>query len=80
MKSREIDAEACEYRNRMRDPDELVRVERNDRFARVHRENGKIESICLRCFLTIKTQRFETLPDAERLHYEVCVRLLKPSD
>jgi hypothetical protein len=64
----------------MRDPDPLARVERNGRFARVRRENGEIESICLRCFLTLVAHGGQTQSDAEWLHYDFCSKLLKPWD
>jgi hypothetical protein len=59
---------------------ELARVEGRGRFARVYYKNGAIESICLACFATVKPQGSQTLEDTERLHDEVCAKILKRSD
>jgi hypothetical protein len=59
---------------------ELARVEGRGRFARVYYKNGAIESVCLACFATVKPQGSQTLEDAERLHDEVCAKILKSSD
>jgi hypothetical protein len=59
---------------------ELARVERSNGFARFYHENGEIESICLTCFATVVPQGFQTLSEAERLHREICSKILKPSE
>ena len=58
----------------------VVRVERNDVFARVHYESNEAVSICLSCCATVVPQGFQTLENAERLHYEVCAKILKRQD
>jgi hypothetical protein len=54
----------------------VARVERQDGFARVYYKNGEAVSICLSCSATVVPRGFQTLEDAERLHYEVCSKIL----